>query len=513
LATGQATTGTGTYSQAQTHADVKQEFVEGDARALMEVVNGQLVRPLVELNFGAGLPLPIWTIDYESKDLQAELELDSWLVGLGLELPRWYFYEKYKRPMPASDDEVVSGGSGVGWGGGWGPNAAGVGMGARMRGRDGHNGHNGHRGRDGRNCGEGVRRVKFAVAAGAMTEARRRRREMDGVFARIVTMGAGAVRALLSGVKGEAAAAGSLAELALRIERMKAERAGVDALTEAFATAKTGALCLGAAHVMRWVGGAGASAKLEDEGVQVHVHVHEKRGDERTRSVKGGRERMRAGVIADWEPVTPEQAIRWFLDLVPLTESDLEQLAAEARARSFTVADVESRELLTRIQERIGDFLREGRTLAEWQSEWAAMTSEWGLEGKSPWQVETMFRTETMRAYGAGRQLALNDPDIKEGFPAYQYIAILDDRTRETHAALHGFVADREDPVWDRITPPWDYNCRCDLIPLSVGSMKELGVYDAWAAATLPQTVRLGDGSERNPREFRGSDGFRGLGL
>jgi uncharacterized protein with gpF-like domain len=32
------------------------------------------------------------------------------------------------------------------------------------------------------------------------------------------------------------------------------------------------------------------------------------------------------------------------------------------------------------------------------------------------------------------------------------------------HAAIHGFVAPVDDPLWDRIIPPFDYACGCQLL-------------------------------------------------
>jgi hypothetical protein len=35
---------------------------------------------------------------------------------------------------------------------------------------------------------------------------------------------------------------------------------------------------------------------------------------------------------------------------------------------------------------------------------------------------------------------------------------------RSPHASLHGFAASIDDPVWDRIVPPFDYSCGCMLL-------------------------------------------------
>ncbi len=107
LATGQGTQGTGSYAQATVHADVKDEFVQADAIELMGAINAQLVRWIVDLNWGADVLAPKWVLDYQAEDLTADLAMDQALVGLGVPLGVAYFYDKYKRPRPAEDEEVV----------------------------------------------------------------------------------------------------------------------------------------------------------------------------------------------------------------------------------------------------------------------------------------------------------------------------------------------------------------------------------------------------------------------
>ncbi|WP_413462560.1 minor capsid protein, partial [Kingella kingae] len=48
----------------------------------------------------------------------------------------------------------------------------------------------------------------------------------------------------------------------------------------------------------------------------------------------------------------------------------------------------------------------------------------------------------------------------KDTHPYWQYVAINDKRTRETHRKLHGRVYAADDPVWGSLHPPWDFRCR-----------------------------------------------------
>ena len=98
----------GSYALGRIHEAVRNEYVAADARALMEVINTQLVARLVEYNFGRSLTAPRWTIDIaDDEDLEREARLDGQLIGLGVPLPLGYFYEKYKRPAPRTGERSL----------------------------------------------------------------------------------------------------------------------------------------------------------------------------------------------------------------------------------------------------------------------------------------------------------------------------------------------------------------------------------------------------------------------
>ena len=51
----------------------------------------------------------------------------------------------------------------------------------------------------------------------------------------------------------------------------------------------------------------------------------------------------------------------------------------------------------------------------------------------------------------------------KETLPMLTFRTIGDDRVRPEHEALEGLTAPVDDPIWDDLTPPLDWNCRCTL--------------------------------------------------
>lgn len=95
----------GSLALGEVHNEIRRDYMRADAWLLMDIVNEQLVRPLVELNFGLDVPAPRWTIDTSAElDLASEVGVDRQLLQMGVPLPERYFYEKYGRPAPIGVD-------------------------------------------------------------------------------------------------------------------------------------------------------------------------------------------------------------------------------------------------------------------------------------------------------------------------------------------------------------------------------------------------------------------------
>lgn len=52
----------------------------------------------------------------------------------------------------------------------------------------------------------------------------------------------------------------------------------------------------------------------------------------------------------------------------------------------------------------------------------------------------------------------------KEDAPYLEYVAVMDDRTRDAHRSLDGTIRKVDDPFWDKYYPPNGWRCRCDVI-------------------------------------------------
>lgn len=76
-------------------------------------------------------------------------------------------------------------------------------------------------------------------------------------------------------------------------------------------------------------------------------------------------------------------------------------------------------------------------------------------------RLDLIFRQNAAMGAAVGRYEVSRDADIEERWPAWKYIT--GPNPRPSHAALNGRVFLKSDPIWQRVFPPWDFNCNCDV--------------------------------------------------
>lgn len=164
------------------------------------------------------------------------------------------------------------------------------------------------------------------------------------------------------------------------------------------------------------------------------------------------------------------------------------EMLDEAHARAVTVAKAMRMDIVQDIRRGLLDAIKNGKTLRQFSDELTPALQKQGWWGKqvivdgagnaemvqlgSPRRLKTIYQTNLQSAYAAGRAQAQMAAD---GFPYLQYVAINDASTRPSHAALHGQVFRKDDPIWHSITPPNGYNCRCRTRALSEGQARREG--------------------------------------
>jgi SPP1 gp7 family putative phage head morphogenesis protein len=89
-------------------------------------------------------------------------------------------------------------------------------------------------------------------------------------------------------------------------------------------------------------------------------------------------------------------------------------------------------------------------------------------------RLETIYRTNLQTAYQAGRWQAFDDNSSDR--PYLMYVAVMDDRTRPSHAEMNGQIFPADDPIWDTHYPPNGFNCRCRVRALSEKNIQDRGL-------------------------------------
>lgn len=202
----------------------------------------------------------------------------------------------------------------------------------------------------------------------------------------------------------------------------------------------------------------------------------------------------------------PEDAIRHLEAKGLRLTFNWQEMLDHAHARAFTVAKAMRLDILQDIRRGLLDALEKGQTLREFEKNLKPILQAKGWWGKavavdadtqearlvqlgSSRRLRTIYQTNLQSAYMAGRhkrQMAAR------GFPYLMYVAVMDARTRESHALLNGKVYRKDDPVWDVIYPPNGFNCRCRTRALTAGQVEREGRRVSPSPALEKQEVRAG---------------------
>lgn len=101
--------GGGSYAQGKVHNEVRHDLTVADAKALAVTIRRDIIRPLVEYNFGYDVNIPFFTFDcQEAEDQKETVEIYKTLVcDMGLKIPESHIYKKFNIPKPEDGEKVL----------------------------------------------------------------------------------------------------------------------------------------------------------------------------------------------------------------------------------------------------------------------------------------------------------------------------------------------------------------------------------------------------------------------
>jgi len=220
----------------------------------------------------------------------------------------------------------------------------------------------------------------------------------------------------------------------------------------------------------------------------------------------------------------PQDAIRYLEQKFPKASWAYTDLLDNAHDRAFVVAKMVDVDLATTVQRSIIDAMQEGKGYKAWAKDIDKVLAKSGwydgqinvdAQGNAKkvvtggqHRLETIYRTNVAAAYEAGRQQVIFNDRDDDPFGYVMYSAIMDNRTRPTHKALHGKVMEKSDPAWSSISPPNGYNCRCTIVELTQGQIDRYGYKVSKSEGRLStQVVELPNGKEAQRTLFELDNG------
>lgn len=188
-----------------------------------------------------------------------------------------------------------------------------------------------------------------------------------------------------------------------------------------------------------------------------------------------------------------KEAIDYFASKgVTISADSWRDVWQDANARSFTVAQVTSMDVLVDIKGAVQKALDEGTTLRDFkdglrplleQKGWFAPVGEAaktiGPDGEeikrlTGWRLDNIFQTNVQTAYSVGRYQ--QQMEVVEARQFWHYNAVLDQVTRPDHAEQNGKIYDYRHPFWDMWYPQNGFFCRCYVTTLSAEDVGERGL-------------------------------------
>lgn len=101
--------GGGSYAQSKTHDNVRHDLIKADCKALNTTIRRDIIRPLVEYNYGTEANVPYFEYDCQDEDALKEVSeiYEILSCNMGLEIPKSHVYKKFNIPVPEKGEEVI----------------------------------------------------------------------------------------------------------------------------------------------------------------------------------------------------------------------------------------------------------------------------------------------------------------------------------------------------------------------------------------------------------------------
>lgn len=222
------------------------------------------------------------------------------------------------------------------------------------------------------------------------------------------------------------------------------------------------------------------------------------------------------------KPLPQTEARARIAALPRVSREVMDGMLPELKAYAFTITGLDVGDQMARVHDSISAVPGGEKTWDESKKEIAAELADALGGGQGERRAELLLRTHVFRSYAATRyRLLMEQVDV---FPYWQYKTHGDGNVRPSHMALNGKIFPAGHEIWQRIFPPWDWGCRCLVVPLTAGAVRRMQdagmepqaneddtllktqivrpeVFDARMADVIEKGQRLPNGVSLNPSQ------------
>ena len=177
-------------------------------------------------------------------------------------------------------------------------------------------------------------------------------------------------------------------------------------------------------------------------------------------------------VIEEFDPFKMkfEEAIKSFLDKMPVLYDTIEEVTEDVRANFVWLKKSNDLEITTRLFDSMKKSLENGTTFKQWIKDCEQAINKAGL-GKQGYYLENVYRTNMMTQYSIGN--FKQQMEVVEDYPYWEYSAIEDNRTSNICRQLDGVVKKYDDLFWSTYYPPNHFHCRSTVISRNKEELKK----------------------------------------
>ncbi len=177
-----------------------------------------------------------------------------------------------------------------------------------------------------------------------------------------------------------------------------------------------------------------------------------------------------------------------------LAPRDFRELTDDDKHQTFTIAATRGlarpEPLLNALKNAIVDTLGDTNEATAWAAYTAAakeISKEHGFM-LSDRDLIPSFRFARSKAYTAGIDEYIEQHEA--GLYALQFVTQDDFRVRWEHEGLHGLTRPVNDPIWEQITLPLGFGCRCYKLPVSIADYEaDPAAYALTADRNMPEHI------------------------